>query len=675
MTTHGYLLYVYLHVVSLTIHRGIMALGPPVRQPVHLSIYLSLSRSTWLYIGLAISSLVHECPLSLSVRTGRNHDPSAASRLLWYAWTSMHASRYTAVVICVCIWGTSSPRTKAVTPVRLTWRIAVSEDSSPPTHPSPVQMLSIISQVEQNYSFQPLQWGEASSGGDRQTARSAAAAGSPVLRPETSSIRLFLREQRRSKGITYTYTYTGARALRPWPCTVYLIVICQLVPSVLVVLTVLLLLFPFACWMRRVYLRRRLRAILIAQHRLHASESFSLQHTSLAAAIYPGTSTIDLAHLLVREVLLFRRRCIGVLPSWWLCRLARDVDEVDTLCHDLLLDTSIRVHTARLDDQNFWWIEETDNQIAAPSPIRQIQQTAEDIASSPGAGGACSPLQPPSPGMDEAMEYSNAQRDLLMQLANEPRDRLSPLAGSVSVPGASYFLGNENAFNQYGEPRYSLHGNPFHSQGDSLLRRSSAHESARRLAESMNPGTAALHGSRAPTGWQTGGLDPPYGGIEPCQVPVGGGNRKSFFAVGDTPCEGLTRTSRLPTLMERASNIASQGLLNARTSAGGTRVAPKRGSSLVAGVKDYSHAAFLALADRHAGERQSVVAGREAGSGVKQKVYSTVEPYAHDSWRASTRGFLGAVPGDGNTRASRSAGRRATGYVGSFIGMGNSGAN
>ncbi|PHJ24383.1 man1-src1p-carboxy-terminal domain protein [Cystoisospora suis] len=547
-----------------------------------------------------------------------------------------------------------------------------------------LQNYSIL--VEENYSFQPLHWGgdtPAPGRIDRQRRQPEAAGEGMHIHSDTSLMSLFLREQRRSKGITYTYTYTGSRAMRPWSCTVYLIVIYELVPALLLLLMILLLALPVACWMRRVYLRRRLKAILLIQHRLHGSESFSLQHTSLAAAIYPGTSTIDLAHLLVREVLLFRRRWIGVIPSWWLCRLARDVDEVDALCHDLLLDTSIRVHTARLDDQNFWWIEEIDHpqhhQTTAASVSPQGQQSsAQDNASSPGGG---SPVQSPSPRTDGAAEYrTNAYRDfvLMQQLASEPCDRFSPPAGSISVPNTAYLLGNDSRYSPYFEPRQSLYRGSLESrQADAfLVRRSSAHQSARRLTESMNPSvTTGLHGSTGSTAaWKTGGLDlPSSGGIDPCHVTtaaVGGVERKSFLAASDATGDGPSRTTRLPTLLQRASNIPNRRLLSIRnTAGGGTLLGTRRGSSVVpgaCGVKDYSHAAFLALAERYGGASHNVVEGRETGSGTVEKAHRTDVPNLH---------CTGGIPGHDNTRTSRSASRRPTGYIGSFVGMGNSGLN
>ncbi|PFH35576.1 hypothetical protein BESB_052270 [Besnoitia besnoiti] len=470
--------------------------------------------------------------------------------------------------------------------------------------------------VEQNYSFQSLDSvvPEEKSGASR--------------RKQTDTLlAMFLREQRRSRGITYTYTYAGRLAIRPWSCTLYVTVMYRVVPLALVVLLVVLLSLPLAFWLRRAYLRRQLRALLLMRRGAAASSAqppFTLKGSSIAAAFYPGISSSELSHLLVRSLLRVRG---GRLTRWWLQRLARNPAEVDTLCHDLLIDRHVRVHTARLGDQNFWWVESGSDH----PPVR-----AETGTAGAGAYGAAD-LRASGPHFlagasgentaEGAQEYARDPRQSLPATLLQHRRVSGGL--SLALPAGEPAQGSDATVGNRGEAALS------DAWLSERVRRSSAYQSACRLGRSSE-GEAVSGFVRASRGHRAtlGGLETTWRDESSaahvdalrdtlthrrCTLEGGKTSWGAATAAFQSRKEGLAAVSQseraggagrpLPTLIGGGSLGAAFGgrgsvgdalqFLDA-SNASRAQLASKRRSSARAGRagRDYSHAAFLDMAER-----------------------------------------------------------------------------
>ncbi|CBZ53951.1 conserved hypothetical protein [Neospora caninum Liverpool] len=504
--------------------------------------------------------------------------------------------------------------------------------------------------VEQTYSFQSLDL-------------VAPAEKSAAARQEQTEalLPLFLREQRRSRGITYTYTYTGRHALRPWSCTLYIAVMYRLAPAVLALFLLLLLSLPLAFWLRRVYLRHKLRELLLSRQEAESSELFTLQRNSLAAAISPGTSSRELSHLLVRSLVTSQAgRCL----RWWLQRLARNADEVDTLCHDLLVDKHIRLHTARIGEQNFWWAEtggapkpaqrespsQAPNTVSLSAPSGASASVSQDLHSPlfsgapPAKAAACrlqremAPRQPPFPTLLE------------MCGANGPSGGCSSSLGGDGMPAEAEMLAILGDRGQEGWL-------------DERVRRSSAYLSACRLADGLDAETMRGHpgksGMRRPT---LGGSDDAYwreqrgsyletstGTLGQRATLLGGGSdaegsgidlARNDISSGSEAAPGLKPLpaatggrKRLSSSLDRGSGTVgrAQQAVGVSGDSRSSVAARVRQSSVVkeTAERDYSHAAFFAMANR----------GRERRHDATRQAETTHA-------RGSGRGGLGFLPGE-----------------------------
>ncbi|XP_026194360.1 uncharacterized protein LOC34621036 [Cyclospora cayetanensis] len=174
-------------------------------------------------------------------------------------------------------------------------------------------------EVEKHYLFVPL--------------------ANPVEFPELHE--RLVKEQSRSRGITYTYTYKGSDLRRPFSCRISASVQNNLLPM----LTVMAVALACSYLSQGVYIRYYVRKEVLSLIRLYS-------RTAEGFPVAPGISTEDIYKLLASQL-----ASKGTLTRLIL-KKKLTLGRVDEACHDLLYSPNTRVHAYQLHEANHWWAEE-----------------------------------------------------------------------------------------------------------------------------------------------------------------------------------------------------------------------------------------------------------------------------------------------------------------------------
>ncbi|CDJ69330.1 hypothetical protein, conserved [Eimeria necatrix] len=159
-----------------------------------------------------------------------------------------------------------------------------------------------------------------------------------------------MKEQSRSKGITFTYTYKGSDLRKPLSCR-----ISQLAQEhFLALLMMLSLLVVTGHFAQHFYLKHYIRKEVLKLIRLHSQQAGD-------TAVSRGIPTESIYNLLCHRVARG-----GTIPRL-LLRNRLTVELVEDACQELLWNPETGVHSYRLHESNHWWAEDTTSSFPAES--------------------------------------------------------------------------------------------------------------------------------------------------------------------------------------------------------------------------------------------------------------------------------------------------------------------